>query len=94
MLIHFNVGKNPDTIQHTLIYGCYALWSTKGTGQSVVSLNMSPRHLSHGNYCYFVNLQDYPELMDQAYQRALRSELGYGNDYQDWLQQYYDQLQR
>ncbi len=40
------------------------------------------------------SLQDYPELMDQAYQRALRSEMGYGNDYQDWLQEYYDQLQR
>ena len=36
-------------------------------------------------------VQDYPELMD-TYQRAMRSD-NYNRQYQDWLQEYYDQLE-
>ena len=36
-------------------------------------------------------LQDYPELAD-TYQRAMRAENNY-REYQDWLQQYYNQLE-
>ena len=53
--------------------------------------NQAPYDVDEEEEEYNEIMEDYPELMD-TYQRAMRAD-SYNRQYQDWLQEYYDQLE-
>ena len=57
--------------------------------------NQAPYDVDDEEEEYNEIMEDYPELMD-TYQRSMRADMrgdSYDRQYQDWLQEYYDQLE-